>query len=142
MEDNDIKKHLDSDNKEPLDTYGGITYEQAEKIRNLYISRREQLKLSQRELAKQAGINQNSVSLAERSGYLSMRAIDFLKMICLGYGVEPNDVAKLLGLLNSRSSEQSIEREMKLKTILAGLGMLSNDDLDVAARIIRGMASH
>lgn len=126
------------DDDENKQTYGGLSFDQIEKVRNLLISRREQQKITQREIGRRAGISQMLISNAERTGYLSGRALDYFKMLA-GYGIEPNDIARIIGTLKD-TEEPDNERVIKLHTIMAGLNTLSNRDLDVIERIISGMS--
>lgn len=67
------------------------------KIRDLFLKRREELGLNQRQMAVRSGVSQSYISFVERSGSMNGKAIEFFKMLH-GYGIDPKEILDILRL--------------------------------------------
>ncbi len=117
--------------EDELDTRGGVTMEQAQGISNMLRSIRG--KVPQRVIANRAGVSQTYVDKVERQGYMSGRAIDFFKLVC-AYGIEPNDIARFLGLLTDAKDQDSL----RVKVLIQRIRSLDEDELPVIERLLDG----
>lgn len=87
----------DEDTIQNIEFGGGpVSSEQAQRFQDLLISRRKQRFGTQMEAAKGAGVSQTLISTLERGPHTGMRVLDLFKVL-QAYGVEPNEVASILG---------------------------------------------
>lgn len=119
---------MTNEDEDRTDSLAGLTLQEAESIRNLYRDRLAALGESQVQLARRAGISQNTVSKAVRHAHMGMQAIDFLRMVYLGFGISADQIAELLQLKPGNT-------DMRLRNLEAKLARLDDSQL----RLVEGV---
>jgi hypothetical protein len=103
----------DHDTSQNIEFGGGpVTNEQAQAFQELPTTRRKQRYGTQMEAAKGAGVSQTLISTLERGAHTGMRVID-LRKVLRAYGIEPNEVASILGYFDQSNPRDPGDNRVK-----------------------------
>lgn len=125
----------------PTTEYVTFTPEQTRQWQELFQMRRKTLGWSQMKAAEMAGVSQTLISSIERGPHIGLRAADLFKVAKV-YGIEPNDIARVLGTLPEDRVYDSDTRK-KLSQVWDSVALLPEDKLEqlleVMEIVVRGI---
>jgi len=117
-----------------------FTTEQLRNFQDIFIKAREATGKSQMAVAEETGLKQSWISSLERATYPTFNLLDILK-ICKYYGIEPNQVAAILGFLEAEV-DLNPDDVVVIRSFQKQLDRLTPDNQRLATTMIRGFLNN